>query len=225
MDNNEEYLTVSEFANRVGLTRQAVYHALNNRLTGFWITEDGKKLISSAALDLFRKTNARGNSSGEDEQERASEQPLDGVKPRGKSDRDSSVKPLTMIAVLQSQVEAQKRQIFWLQEELKDREAAIKEKDAVITEKDKRLNDYMDRLLTLAEQAQELAGRAQMLHAAKTLPVFMNGEGTDMGQASASAPAAVEPPEPNRTEPAPAPQEEDAQKKKRSFWQWLTGAQ
>lgn len=52
-----ECLTVAEFAQRAGVTKQAVYKQLNNRLNKYVIEEKGKKLIKSTALnDLYNDT-------------------------------------------------------------------------------------------------------------------------------------------------------------------------
>lgn len=49
-----EYLTVAEFAERAGVTKQAVYKRLNNQLQKYVIEQNGKKLIKSSALnDLY----------------------------------------------------------------------------------------------------------------------------------------------------------------------------
>lgn len=49
-----EYLTVADFARRAGVTKQAVYKQLNNRLSKYVIEENGRKLIKSTALnDLY----------------------------------------------------------------------------------------------------------------------------------------------------------------------------
>ena len=49
-----EYLTVAEFAERAGVTKQAVYKRLNNQLQKYVIEQNGRKLIKSSALnDLY----------------------------------------------------------------------------------------------------------------------------------------------------------------------------
>lgn len=51
-----EYIAVSEFAKRAGVSRQAVYKKLNNGLNSFVKVVDGKKLINTEALDTFKTT-------------------------------------------------------------------------------------------------------------------------------------------------------------------------
>lgn len=49
-----EYLTVADFAERAGVTKQAVYKRLNNQLNKYVIEQNGRKLIKSSALnDLY----------------------------------------------------------------------------------------------------------------------------------------------------------------------------
>ena len=49
-----EYLTVAEFAERAGVTKQAVYKRLNNQVQKYVIEQNGRKLIKSSALnDLY----------------------------------------------------------------------------------------------------------------------------------------------------------------------------
>lgn len=51
----KEYLTVNEFAEAAGLSRQAVYKKLNNQLTLFVKVVNNKKMIEKSALELFEK--------------------------------------------------------------------------------------------------------------------------------------------------------------------------
>ena len=50
-----EKLTVQEFAQRAGCTKQRVYQLLNNRLQPFTITENGRKYILSSGIDEVLK--------------------------------------------------------------------------------------------------------------------------------------------------------------------------
>lgn len=48
--NNNEYLSVSQYAELKGISKQAVYKQLNNKLKPFLIVVDGKKYIDKAVL-------------------------------------------------------------------------------------------------------------------------------------------------------------------------------
>ena len=55
-----EYLTIKEFAQRAGVTPQAIHKQLDRKLKDYVITDEkGKKTISAEALELYkgRKTN------------------------------------------------------------------------------------------------------------------------------------------------------------------------
>ena len=51
----KEYLSIKEFAAAVGISPQAVYKQLNNKLKPYLKTVDGKKTIEKSALFLFEK--------------------------------------------------------------------------------------------------------------------------------------------------------------------------
>lgn len=50
--NDKKYLTVAEYADIVGISKQAVYKQLNNKLKPYLKEVDGKKLIDTEALNL-----------------------------------------------------------------------------------------------------------------------------------------------------------------------------
>ena len=50
---NEEYISISEFAKRAGVSRQAVYARLDKDLSSFLVIDNGKKSLNSRALSLF----------------------------------------------------------------------------------------------------------------------------------------------------------------------------
>ncbi len=49
----KEFLTISEFATKAGVSRQAVYKQLTTKLTNYVKVDNGKKLINKEALELF----------------------------------------------------------------------------------------------------------------------------------------------------------------------------
>lgn len=53
MTDKKEFYTVSEFAEIVGISRQAVYKKLNNQFKPFVNVIKGKKYLSHKALELF----------------------------------------------------------------------------------------------------------------------------------------------------------------------------
>lgn len=52
----KEYLSIKEFAKAVGISQQAVYKQLNNKLKEYLKVVDGKKMLDIKALELY-KTN------------------------------------------------------------------------------------------------------------------------------------------------------------------------
>lgn len=50
----DEYISVSEFARRAGVSRQAIQQRLNTSLRGYVKIEQGKKLLNIKGLELFK---------------------------------------------------------------------------------------------------------------------------------------------------------------------------
>lgn len=88
----DEYLSISEFAKRAGVSRPTIYSKLDNELSSYCKIVKGKKVINSKALALF------------------------GVKESVKNFTDNE-SLLQMVSVLQSQTEMLKGQL-----EVKDRQ-------------------------------------------------------------------------------------------------------
>jgi len=88
----EEFLTISEFAKRAGVSRPTIYSKLDNELSSYCKVVKGKKVINSKALAFF------------------------GVKESVKNFTDNE-SLLQMVSVLQSQTEMLKGQL-----EVKDRQ-------------------------------------------------------------------------------------------------------
>lgn len=58
-----EYLTISEFAKRVNVSKQAIYQQLDKKLKAYLIVENGtKKLNTRAILEIYGKTENQENS-------------------------------------------------------------------------------------------------------------------------------------------------------------------
>ena len=51
----KEYLSIKEFAAAVGVSQQAVYKQLNNKLKPYLKVVDNKKMLEKSALSLFVK--------------------------------------------------------------------------------------------------------------------------------------------------------------------------
>ena len=59
----QEYLTIAEFAKRVNVSKQAVYQQLNKKLKAYLIVENGtKKLNTRAISEVYGKTENQENS-------------------------------------------------------------------------------------------------------------------------------------------------------------------
>ena len=61
-----KYVSVKEFARQAGVSAQAVYKQLDNKLKGYWQVKDGKKVIDLEGLAVFEKplsTNGYDNNS------------------------------------------------------------------------------------------------------------------------------------------------------------------
>ena len=52
---NQEYLSIKEFAAAVGVSQQAIYKQLNNKLKPYLKVVDNKKMLEKSALSLFLK--------------------------------------------------------------------------------------------------------------------------------------------------------------------------
>ena len=55
---NNEYLSVKQFSERAGVSSQAVYKQLNNKLKKFKKVENGKSYVNIRGLSCFVSTNS-----------------------------------------------------------------------------------------------------------------------------------------------------------------------
>lgn len=51
----KEYISIKEFAAAAGVSQQAIYKQLNNKLKTYLKTIDNKKMLDKSALSLFQK--------------------------------------------------------------------------------------------------------------------------------------------------------------------------
>lgn len=51
----KEYLSIKEFASAVGVSQQAIYKQLNNKLKDYLKIVEGKKMLDKSAFALFEK--------------------------------------------------------------------------------------------------------------------------------------------------------------------------
>lgn len=95
---NNEYLSVKQFSERAGVSSQAVYKQLNNKLKKFKKVENGKTYVNIRGLSCFVSTNSTNV-----------EQPVE-----------------QMIELLKEQLKAKDEQIRALNEQLKAKDETLK---------------------------------------------------------------------------------------------------
>jgi hypothetical protein len=144
MNEQYEYLPVPEFAERAGVSKQAVYSRMKSGNIDDYISEEGgKKRISTAALPFF---SSRQDKNEADNQEQTI---LTGLDRQIDDQKQSTTDKL--IADLSCQVKTLSEQVEVLVQQNK--------------EKDKKLIEYADKFAELAEKAINTTGQAQLLHA------------------------------------------------------------
>ena len=103
---NNEYLSVKQFSERAGVSSQAVYKQLNNKLKKFKKVENGKTYVNIRGLSCFVATNSTNVV-----------QPVEQL----------VVQPVEqMIEVLKEQLKAKDEQIRALNEQLKAKDETLK---------------------------------------------------------------------------------------------------
>lgn len=140
MIDKTNYLKISEFATKAGVSRQTIYNDLTGKLTDFVKVIDGIKMLDIQALSLY------------------------GVKDTVKIDSQFTVKfDNDLTSFLQSQIEEKDKQIESLYKLLDKEKEAVKEKDNQIQEYAEHIREQEKRLADLLEQAQQLNYNNQVL--------------------------------------------------------------
>ena len=219
----QEFLTIREFAELAGVSRQAVYQRLKG-LDSFTRQVDrggGKPvtLISREALPIF---------SGE----KSRPEPFNlqaGCQDKSKADNQDSGKVDTKNSQVDSQDKGETVKLIDLLERENERlrEELAAQRD-VIRDKDRQLSEYTSRFAELAAQAQQIAAQAQTLHAADKPRLIGAQTVTVAPEAEAEDAEPPEDPAPTEQPAAKAPEQPDAPdggvvKPKLSFWKRLFG--
>lgn len=131
MGDTEQYITVAEYAKRKGISKQAVYKQLNNKLKVFVNLVDGKKLIDIKALQDFNSTKVEQLSTEVEQLSTEVEQPY-----------------------LQKQIEEKDKVIQQLLEQI----TTLQEQNGRLTEQNGKLADLLSnsQLLLAMEQKKQL---------------------------------------------------------------------
>lgn len=112
--NQDEYISIAEFAKRAGITPQAVYKQLNNqvdnRLSTYVKVHNGKKRLHIKALELFLSTGVNQVDNQFNNQFNNFSQPVD-----NQVDNQTN----QIIGILRDQIERKDAQIEQLQEDLR----------------------------------------------------------------------------------------------------------
>lgn len=140
MIDKTNYLKISDFATKAGVSRQTIYNDLTGKLTDFVKVIDGIKMLDIQALSLY------------------------GVMDTVKLDSQFTVKfDNDLTAFLQSQIEEKDKQIERLYSMLDKEREAVKEKDNQIQEYAEHIRQQEKRLADLLEQSQQLNHNNQVL--------------------------------------------------------------
>lgn len=134
----EDYISIKEFANKAGVSTQAIYQRVEKDLKGFVKVENGKKLILIAALKFFKYK----------KENQVDYQEIENCLPE--NDNKNKKKSSDFKDILE-----------FLQSQLVKKDEQLAEKDKQIAEKDRQLKDLTSALITEQQSAQQ----AQALHA------------------------------------------------------------
>ena len=143
----KEFYTVAEFADRAGITTQAVYQRLQKDLGKYCKVESGRKIISADALELF--SGEKPGNSGEIEEQAAV---IADIKAE-------------MVAILKDENARLASENAKLIEMLQAERKLVQEKDKMIASLTNRLADMVEKSNDIAKQALGAVEKAQTLQA------------------------------------------------------------
>lgn len=167
-----EYLTIAEFAEKAGVSKQAIYKQVNNensQIAPYLLREGKKTLIKVSALAELYKVEAEfSTSTTQQEGENTTlSTPKEGVEveattPKTTQENEEN-QPINPISTQENQplstdyIEFLKAQVAELKAE---KEAVEKRLNATITEKDNIIKDQSAQLAQLAQQVAQIADKA-----------------------------------------------------------------
>ena len=150
----KEFYTVAEFAERAGITTQAVYQRLQKDLGKYCKVESGRKMISAEALELF---------CGDKQGDSAETSGVSGViEEQAAVIADIKEEMLAMLKDENARLASENAKLI---EMLQAERKLVQEKDEMIASLTNRLADMVNDSNNIAKQALEAVEKAQTLQA------------------------------------------------------------
>ena len=186
----QQYLTVKQFAERAGVSTQRIYQLLTKSLQEFCKTENGTKYISVAGLSVFSKPALQplAKDLPSDLQRLAKDLPSD---LQEKDTLETGLLKETIEALRQQltvkdgQLAAMDAQLSVKDEQLATKDVQLSVKDEQLAAKDKQLADLTAALVSAQEQHKALTDAltaAQALHAGTLQERLVDQSGSSEGQ-------------------------------------------
>lgn len=186
----QQYLTVKQFAERAGVSTQRIYQLLTKSLQEFCKTENGTKYISAAGLSVFSKTALQplAKDLPSNLQELAKDLPSD---LQEKEILETELLKETIevlrqqLTVKDGQIAAMDAQLSVKDEQLATKDSQLAVKDEQLAAKDKQLADLTAALVSAQEQHKALTDAltaAQALHAGTLQERLVDQSGSSEGQ-------------------------------------------
>ena len=157
-----EYVTISEFARIIGISRQAVYSKLDktvnlevDKLTR--VDKQGKKLISLDAIELFKHSEKKKVAKSEKEESGTVNQTV-----------NQTVKLCQPNCQVDNEVESQEKYVSMLMEQLKEKDKIIDLLKEQITAKDRQIDSLLTSFQSQSKELTKLVDQQQQLQAMAT---------------------------------------------------------
>ena len=178
IEDNKRYITVAEYCEYIGITKQAVYSKLDKALKPYVIEKDGKKYIDSKVFIEYHRQEADPTEKVNESQDNSTptvNESQDNSKQFNPNSQGFSTQEVkdsqgfstptvnesqgqssNFLAFLQQQIAEKDKQIALLQQQNADLQQSNKEKDTHIIEQS-------NKITMLLEQSQELQRNSQYL--------------------------------------------------------------